>query len=62
MPQDYGSFKDFVESTGDSKLMELYIDFLATGDNTLLLKRLEELGIKDMSKNSIGNPIGSGRS
>ena len=56
------SFKDLVESTGDAKLMELYIDFLETGDNTLLLKRLEELGIKDMSKNSIGNPIGSGRS
>ena len=29
---EYGSFKDFIESTGDDELMDLYADFLQTGN------------------------------
>jgi len=41
---EFGSFKDFIESTGDSELMELYSDFLETGDFSRLEKRLKEKG------------------
>jgi len=41
---DYGSYKDFIESTGDEELMNLYIDFLATGDFTSLGEALKRKG------------------
>jgi len=41
---EFGSFKDFIESTGDNELMELYSDFLETGDFSRLKKRLKEKG------------------
>ena len=40
----FGSFKDFIESTGDDELMDLYSDFLETGDFSRLEKRLKEKG------------------
>ena len=40
----FGSFKDFIESTGDDELMDLYSDFLKTGDFSRLEKRLKEKG------------------
>ena len=40
----FGSFKDFIESTGDEELMDLYSDFLETGDFSRLEKRLKEKG------------------
>ena len=41
---EFGSFKDFIESTNDSELMDLYVDFLDTGDFSKLEKRLREKG------------------
>ena len=41
---EFGSFKDFIESTGDSELMELYSEFLETGNFSRLEKRLKEKG------------------
>ena len=39
---EFGSFKDFIESTGDDELMDLYADFLETGNFSKLEKRLKE--------------------
>ena len=60
----FESFKDFIESTGDGELMELYSEFLDTGDDTRMMLRLKKLGY-DMSDNymmggSVGKPIGPG--
>ena len=44
MEYEYGSFKDFIESTNDEELMDLYVDFLDTGDFSKLEKRLKEKG------------------
>jgi len=44
MASGYGSFKDFVESTGDGELMELYSEFLETGDDARMMLRLKKLG------------------
>jgi len=41
-----GSAKDFIESTGDDELMDLYIDFLVTGDDTAMLEALSRKGYK----------------
>jgi hypothetical protein len=40
----FESFKDFVESTGDGELMELYSEFLETGDDARMMLRLKKLG------------------
>ena len=40
----FGSFKDFIESTGDNELMELYSEFLETGNFSRLEKKLKEKG------------------
>ena len=48
MASGYGSFKDFVEEvagiTGDFELLDLYDDFLKTGDDTKMMLRLKKLG------------------
>ena len=45
---DFGSFKDFIENaagaTGDFELLDLYDDFLKTGDDSKMLSRLKKLG------------------
>ena len=41
---EFGSFKDFIESTNDEELMDLYVDFLKTKDFSKLEKRLKEKG------------------
>ena len=50
MASGYGSFKDFVEEvagiTGDFELLDLYDDFLKTGDDTKMMLRLKKLGYK----------------
>ena len=60
---EYGSFKDFIESTNDSELMDLYIDFLDTGDFSKLEKRLKEKGYQPgeyAMGGSVGKPLGPG--
>ena len=41
---NYESYKDFIESTGDDELMDLYIEFLGTGDFTKLGDALKRKG------------------
>ena len=41
MPRPYESFKDFIESTGNSELLDLYSDFLKTGNDELMMKKLK---------------------
>jgi len=40
----YGSYKDFIESTGDEELMELYAEGLNAGDFTKLFEALKRKG------------------
>tara|TARA_E500000318_G_scaffold110585_1_gene126479 strand:+ start:45 stop:809 length:765 start_codon:yes stop_codon:yes gene_type:complete len=48
-----GSAKDFIESTGDDELMDLYIDFLVTGDDTAMLEALSRKGYKTYAKGGV---------
>ena len=60
---EFGSFKDFIESTGDSELMELYSEFLETGNFSRLEKRLKEKGYQPgeyAMGGSVGKPMGAG--
>ena len=60
---EFGSFKDFIESTGDSELMELYSEFLETGNFSKLEKRLKEKGYQPgeyAMGGSVGKPLGAG--
>ena len=41
---EFGSFKDFIESTGDGELMNLYIEGLELKDMSKLERRLKEKG------------------
>ena len=41
---NYESYKDFIEQTGDDELMDLYIEFLGTGDFTKLGNALKRKG------------------
>ena len=41
---DYGSFKDFIESTGDAELLDLYVEGLELKNFSKLEKRLKEKG------------------
>ena len=41
---EFGSFKDFIESTGDEELMELYLEGLKLKDMSKLERRLKEKG------------------
>ena len=41
---EFGSFKDFIESTGDEELMDLYLEGLKLKDMSKLEKRLKEKG------------------
>ena len=51
---DFGSFKDFIENaagaTGDFELLDLYDEFLKTGDDSKMMSRLKKLGY-DMTDN-----------
>ena len=44
MASGFGSYKDFIESTGDEELMDLYIEGLSSGDFTKLLDALKRKG------------------
>ena len=41
---NFESYKDFIESTGDDELMDLYVDFLESGDFTKLGNALKRKG------------------
>jgi len=41
---DFGSYKDFIESTGDDELMDLYVEGLSSGDFTRLFDALKKKG------------------
>ena len=41
---EFGSFKDFIESTGDEELMDLYLEGLKLKDMSKLEKKLKEKG------------------
>ena len=41
---EFRSFKDFIESTGDEELMELYLEGLKLKDMSKLERRLKEKG------------------
>jgi len=60
---DYGSFKDFIESTGDAELLDLYVQGLELKDFSKLEKRLKEKGYQPgeyAMGGSVGKPMGSG--
>jgi len=60
---DYGSFKDFIENTNDTELMDLYVDFLQTKDFSKLEKKLKEKGYQPgeyAMGGSVGKPMGAG--
>tara|TARA_R100000995_G_scaffold28442_1_gene12486 strand:- start:8 stop:202 length:195 start_codon:yes stop_codon:yes gene_type:complete len=60
---DYGSFKDFIESTGDAELLDLYIEGLELKNFSKLEKRLKEKGYQPgeyAMGGSVGKPMGAG--
>ena len=60
---DYGSFKDFIESTGDAELLDLYVEGLELKNFSKLEKRLKENGYQPgeyAMGGSVGKPMGSG--
>ena len=60
---DYGSFKDFIESTGDAELLDLYVKGLELKDFSKLEKKLKEKGYQPgeyAMGGSVGKPMGSG--
>ena len=60
---DYGSFKDFIENTGDEELLDLYLEGLKLKDFSKLEKRLKEKGYQPSEYSmggSVGKPLGPG--
>ena len=60
---DYGRFKDFIESTKDEELLDLYIKSLELKDFSKLEKRLKEKGYQPgeyAMGGSVGKPMGAG--
>ena len=60
---DYGSFKDFIESTGDAELLDLYVEGLELKDFSKLEKRLKEKGYQPgeyAMGGSVGKRMGAG--
>jgi hypothetical protein len=51
------SFKDFIENTNDSELMDLYVDFLETKDFSKLEKKLKDKGYQP-GEYSMGGSVG----
>jgi hypothetical protein len=59
----FESFKDFIESTGDEELLDLYLEGLELKDMSKLEKRLKEKGYQPGEYSmggSVGKPIGAG--
>ena len=59
----FESFKDFIESTGDAELLDLYIEGLQLKDFSKLEKRLKQKGYRPgeyAMGGSVGKPVGAG--
>ena len=59
----FESFKDFIESTGDEELLDLYLEGLELKDFSKLEKRLKEKGYQPgeyAMGGSVGKPMGAG--
>ena len=59
----FESFKDFIESTGDEELLDLYIEGLQLKDFSKLEKRLKQKGYRPgeyAMGGSVGKPVGAG--
>ena len=54
----FESFKDFIESTGDGELIELYSEFLETGDDARMMLRLKKLGYDMRDDIATGGRVG----
>ena len=58
MASGLGSYKDFIESTGDEELMDLYIEGLNSGDFTKLLDALKRKGYQGRDDIATGGRVG----
>ena len=59
----FESFKDFIESTGDEELLDLYIEGLKLKDFSKLEKKLKDKGYQPgeyAMGGSVGKPMGAG--
>jgi len=54
----FESFKDFIEQQQDDKLFEAYDNFLKTGDDKKMMKRLKELGLDMRDDMATGGRVG----
>ena len=57
MASGYGSYKDFIESTGDEELMNLYIEGLNSGDFTKLFDALKRKGYQGRDDIATGGRV-----
>jgi hypothetical protein len=57
MASGYGSYKDFIESTGDEELMNLYIEGLNSGDFTKLFDALQRKGYQGRDDIATGGRV-----
>jgi len=57
MASGYGSYKDFIESTGDEELIDLYIEGLNSGDFTKLLDALKRKGYQGRDDIATGGRV-----
>ena len=54
----FESFKDFIEQQQDDELFEAYDNFLKTGDDKKMMKRLKELGLDMRDDMATGGRVG----
>ena len=58
MASSFGSYKDFIESTGDEELMDLYLEGLNSGDFTKLFEALRRKGYQGRDDIATGGLAG----
>ena len=58
MASSFGSYKDFIESTGDEELMDLYLEGLNSEDFTKLFKALKRKGYQGRDDIATGGLAG----
>ena len=57
MASGFESYKDFIESTGDEELMELYAEGLNAGDFTKLFEALRRKGYQGRDDIATGRRV-----
>jgi len=57
MASSFGSYKDFIESTGDEELMDLYLEGLNSGDFTKLFEALRRKGYQGRDDIATGGRV-----